>query len=76
MPPKPIPEGSILDGLESIVRGGQKIWRSPDGQRLYTWDSLHGEVEIYNKRGQHLGVQDPCTGKLIKDAVKGRRIDV
>jgi len=57
-------------------RHGEKLWRSADGDRLYTWDSLHGEVEVFNKRGRHLGAADAMTGRLIKDAVRGRRIDV
>jgi len=42
---------------------------------LFTWDSLHGEIEVFNKRGKHLGAMDPF-GKFIKSAVKGRKIDV
>jgi len=77
VPPKPIPSPSILDGCTRLgAFGGERRWRSPDGQRLYTWDSLHGEIEVYNKRGRHLGVVDAVTGKLLKDAVRGRKIDV
>jgi hypothetical protein len=53
---------------------GRKVWRSRDGERLYTWDSLHGEIEVFNKRGRHLGVLDAITGNLIKPAVRGRRL--
>ena len=74
---KPIPKPSILDAFTPLgAVGGERRWRSHDGQRLYTWDSLHGEVEVYNRRGRHLGALDPSTGDLIKDAVPGRRIDV
>jgi hypothetical protein len=74
---KPIPKPSVLDECESLgAREGQKRWRSKDGSRIYTWDSLHGEIEVFNKRGRHLGVIDPITGELIKPAVKGRKIDV
>jgi hypothetical protein len=55
---------------------GEPRWINSQGDRIYTWDSLHGEVECFNKRGYHLGVLDPKMGKLIKPAVKGRRIDV
>jgi hypothetical protein len=41
---------------------------------LDTWDSLHGEVEVFNKRGRHLGVVDPISGEFLKPAVKGRKI--
>ncbi len=74
---KPLPKPSILDKLEMIgVRSGRKTWYSSKTKRYYQWDSLHGEVEIYNKRGKHLGVVDHQTGRFIKDPVKGRSIDV
>ena len=72
----PIPKPSFLDGCDLIgAVNGKKRWRSKDFKRLYTWDSLHGEIEVYNKRGMHLAVLDP-QGNFIKDAVKGRKIDV
>ncbi len=55
---------------------GQRRWRSPDGKRLYTWVALHGEIEVFNARGKHLGALDPLTGLVVKDAVRGRKIDV
>lgn len=73
---KPIPKPSFLDECISLgAINGKKRWRSKDSSRLYTWDSLHGEIEVYNKRGRHLGVLNP-DGDFIKDAVKGRKIDV
>lgn len=77
MPPKAIPKPSFLDTCVPLgAFGNQRRWRSQDGTRLYTWDSLHGEIEVFNKRGYHLGVIDPIHGHLIKDAVRGRKIDV
>ena len=77
MPSKPIPKPSILDDFDYLgAFSGERRWRSKDGNRLYTWDSLHGEVEVFNKRGRHLGTIDPVHGNLIKPAVKGRTIDV
>lgn len=74
---KPIPTPSILDRMEFFdVREGQKVWRSQARKRYYTWDSVHGEVEVYTKRGKHLGAIDPVTGKLIKLPVRGRTIDL
>jgi hypothetical protein len=73
---KPIPKPSFLDECTALgAVHGQKRWRSKDLTRLYTWDSLHGEIEVYNKRGKHLGVFDP-QGNLIKGPVKGRTIYV
>ncbi len=72
----PIPKPSFLDKCISLgAINGQKRWRSEDNKRLYTWDSLHGEIEVYNKRGKHLGVLNP-QGDLIKEPIKGRKIDV
>ena len=77
MPPKQIPKGSVLEKCDYFgIREGRKVWRSHDGERFYTWDSLHGEIEVFNKRGLHLGVVDPITGVAIKPAVKGRNINV
>jgi len=73
----PIPKPSYLDGMkyQGFVHGAKR-WGSTCGQRLYTWDSYHGEIEVFNKRGRHLGVIDVTNGNQIKDAVKGRKIDV
>lgn len=72
----PIPNPSYLDECELLgAFSGQKRWRSKDFKRLFTWDSLHGEIEVFNSRGKHLGVMNP-QGVFIKGAVKGRKIDV
>jgi len=55
---------------------GERRWSSRDGKHLLTWDSLHGEIEAYDMLGRHLGARDALTGRWIKDAVRGRRIDV
>ncbi|PZR13779.1 MAG: hypothetical protein DI532_11515 [Azospirillum brasilense] len=74
---KPIPVPSFLDECENLgFVYGDKRWRSKDGKRLYTWDALHGEIEVFNSRGRHLGVLDAITGIPIGDAVPGRKIDV
>ena len=71
------PEPCFLDAQERIgAPGGRLRWRSFDGERLYEWDSLHGEIEVYTKRGRHLGALDPVNGVRIKGPEKGRRIDV
>jgi Cytotoxic len=72
----PIPKPCFLDECIPIgARNGQKRWRSLNNKRLYTWDSLHGEIEAFNSRGFHLGALD-IEGNLIKEPVKGRKIDV
>jgi hypothetical protein len=77
MPPIPRPVPCFLDDVEDLgVHGGQRRWRSRKRKQLYEWDSTHGEVEVYNLRGRHLGAADPVTGELFKPADKTRRIDV
>ena len=72
----PIPKPSFLDECESLgLLYGSRRWRSMDGKRLYTWDSLHGEIEVFDKRGVHLAVYDPL-GNYKSGKVKGRKIDV
>lgn len=52
-------------------RGMRQRWE--DGKYIYEWDSRHGEVEKYDKRGKHLGSFDPETGEELKGPVPGRR---
>lgn len=72
---KPIPKPYFLDDCESLrAINGIKRWRDKNG-RLFSWDALHGEIEVFNKRGKHIGVMNP-QGEFIKEAVKRRTIDV
>jgi hypothetical protein len=72
---RPVP--SILDGKQRWkVVDGRQVWKDENGERYYTWDSLHGEVEAFNKRGFHLGSLDAVSGAPLKGAVRGRRLDV
>ncbi len=72
-----IPKPSILDRYDYLgLKNNQKLWRSKNGRRHYTWDGLHGEVEVFDRRGHHLGSLDAICGRKLKDAENGRRIDV
>lgn len=72
---QPVPKTPFIASLEHVKHDGGRRWRSQEG-RLFEWDALHGELEVYNSRGRHLGAVDPATGVLIKGAVQGRKIDV
>ncbi|MFI6776670.1 colicin E3/pyocin S6 family cytotoxin [Nocardia sp. NPDC050412] len=65
-----------LDTQERISWNGSQRWRSPDGKRIFTYDHLHGHIEVFNRRGVHMGVADVRTGQWIDEPVPGRRIDV
>ncbi|WP_420822574.1 colicin E3/pyocin S6 family cytotoxin [Sphingomonas gei] len=71
------PNPCFLDECEALgfVHGSRR-WRSFNGKRLYTWDYLHGAIEVFTSRGVHLGAADALTGIIFKPAVKGRKIDV
>ena len=57
---------------KTSVQGGgglRKRWKDKKGN-IYEWDSQHGAVEKYNKRGKHQGEFDPATGAQTKAAHK------
>ena len=73
---QPIPAPDTLPGFPGARRvrsktpvqgGGGMRRRWEDKKNIYEWDSQHGEVEMYDKRGRHLGSFDPETGKPITD---------
>lgn len=68
------PKPCFLDGMDKYqVIVGRQVYKS--GDKYYSWDELHGEIEVFNKRGKHIMVLD-AQGNYIKDAVKGRKINV
>jgi len=59
------------------VQGGgglRRRWKDKKGN-IFEWDSQHGRVEKYNKRGKHLGEFDPASGKQTKPADKTRKVE-
>ena len=49
---------------------------SGKGRRYYEWDYTHGDVEVYDARGNHLGSANPANGEPTKPPVPGRRINL
>ena len=43
-------------------------------RQYYEWDHTHGDIEVYDRKGIHLGSADPSSGKIYKPAVPGRTI--
>jgi hypothetical protein len=59
------------------IKGGgglRKRWKTPNG-KIFEWDSQHGTVEMYDKRGRHLGEYDPTTGEQTKPADNTRKVE-
>lgn len=70
----PRPKPCYLDGMQYYqVIDHRKVYKYAD--KYYTWDELHGEIEVFNKFGYHIAVLDP-TGAKKHDAVRGRKINV
>ncbi|MCB4234350.1 hypothetical protein LDL59_02365 [Kaistella anthropi] len=63
-----------MSDAERVPNKGRARWKNPDG-KILEWDKQHGDVEVYNKNGKHLGSARPKTGELYKPPVSGRRID-
>ena len=76
-PPKSLfafPEAKRVKPKTPITGGGlRKRWK--DENYIYEWDSYHGTVEKYDKRGNHLGEFDPNTGEQTKPADSNRKIE-
>ena len=71
----PRPNPCFLDGLEFFkVIDGRKVYRR--GRLLYSWDELHGEIEVFDRRGYHMGALDAVTGEQVKPPRKERRLHV
>lgn len=64
-----------LSSMEQLPGQVPKTWRDAHG-RLFQYDSRHGNIEGYSKRGKHIGVFDVDTGKKVGPEVRGRSISV
>jgi hypothetical protein len=74
---QPIPRPCFLDTCDYLgYMHGERRWRDSLQDLIYTWDTLHGEIEAFTPRGRHVGAFHPLSGQQIKPAVKGRRIRV
>ena len=69
------PKPSVFDGCRRVgIEAGRQVYKNEEDNIYYTWDSLHGEVEVFDKNGRHLGAACPISGVLLKPAIRGRRI--
>lgn len=76
MPPAPIDPHFFSDKDYLKNDGFRKIYAAKNRKRYYTWDYRHREVEVFSRRGDHLGSVDPTTGKFIKPPKRGRTLNV
>jgi len=67
------PGAKYAKGKTPYPGGIRRRWKTPD-KKILEWDYQHGEIEMYDKKGNHLGAFDPKTGLQVKDAEKDRDI--
>ena len=67
---------TFLKTQQRVKRSNGSRWQSKDGSLFYEWDSLHGEIEVYDSKGRHYGVLNADGTPSKKQAIKGRRINV
>lgn len=60
------------------ILGRRKVYAAANRDRFYMWDQKSGHIEVYNRRGRHLGVAtcDDADAVDTTAAEKGRSIDV
>lgn len=80
--PPPVPRGKICESpSESPIwkemqayRGGTKTNGKRGKEReYYDWDHLHGDIEVFDRNGNHLGSMHPFTGQMYKPPKPGYR---
>jgi Cytotoxic len=69
-PPKILPAFPDAQSVKpkTLIQGGgglRKRWKDPEGI-IYEWDSRHGTVEIYDRKGRHLGEYDAESGECLR----------
>ncbi len=67
------PEAKKAQGKTPYAGGIRQRWTLPKGIIL-EWDSQHGELEMYDKKGNHLGAFNHNTGEQIKPKNNDRKI--
>jgi hypothetical protein len=60
------PDAIRVRGKTAMPGGGlRQRWKSRSGS-ICEWDYRHGRVEVYDRRGRHVGEFDPDTGSRSK----------
>ena len=69
-------ESEIWKNLNNVKGQDRKTSGVSSNKKYYEWDHTHNDIEVYDKRGHHLGSMDPTTGEMYKPAVPGRTIKI
>ena len=65
-------ESAIWKGFEGYKGSTRTNAQSGKDRRYFEWDHTHGDIEVYDRNGGHLGSMNPLTGEMHKPAVKSR----
>jgi hypothetical protein len=67
---------SFLMRQKKLLKKGVSRWISEDSSQYYEWDILHGEIEVYNRRGYQVSILNADGSLSAKEPKPGRKIDV
>jgi RHS repeat-associated protein len=59
-------ESSVWKGFENFRGSTKTNGMSGRDRRYYEWDHTHNDIEVYDKKGKHLGSIHPETGETVK----------
>jgi RHS repeat-associated protein len=79
-----VPTNAVAQAA-AMAPAASQVWRQlqnyrggirTDGENYYTYDRRHGEIEVFDKQGRHLGTKNAQTGAWEKPPVPGRRLNL
>ncbi|GKT21011.1 RHS repeat-associated core domain-containing protein [Acidovorax sp. SUPP3334] len=65
-------ESPIWNGMNNYRNNIRTNGETGKNKQYYQWDHTHGDIEVYNRSGGHLGSMNPMNGEMHKPAVAGR----
>jgi RHS repeat-associated protein len=65
-------QSAVWKGFQNYREGIRTNGQHGKDRQYYDWDYTHGDIEVYDRIGNHLGSMDPNTGQIYKPAVPGR----
>jgi hypothetical protein len=69
------PSARRAKGKTKFPGGIRRRWKDAQSDTILEWDYLHGRLEKYDGRGNHLGEFDHVTGNLIGWPKPGRKVE-
>ena len=67
-------ESPVWKEIDNVKGKSTKTKGKGKEKQYYEWDYTHGDIEVYDKNGNHQGSMDPTSGNMYKPPVPGRKI--